>query len=224
MPCTIRNAFRRSRLRRQPWLRDGACTFLEDPDSSVLCAYPFWRAEHDPRVVLVDAVSARTATVDLFDLTALGVSHRLVRDPMGRERLLLKEDLRMIRLDVRSGTLDDGPVLLRFALEGTRDLGFRLLTLRRLVGLRRLGRFPSGLFRPERRVPRWILMLRALDARAAGASHRAIAEILYDSLARNAGWRQGSEALRLRVQRLVQTAVRSAEKLHLTVLRGRPPL
>lgn len=150
------------------------------------------------------------ATADkdgLFDSGVLGVERTHLVSPAG-EHLLLRTGARMVRLDLRTGTLLEGPVLLRFAIEGMRDLGHKLMTLRRLVGLRRLGRLPSTLFPPERRARRWIMTLRALDGRDSGASHRDLAEGLFGADMTRSDWRSGTDYLRLRVQRLARLAER----------------
>lgn len=141
---------------------------------------------------------------DALDLRALGVEAHVVRRRTG-EALLLRQGLRTLRLDARTGTFLDGAVRLRYSIEGIRNLGHQLLTLRRLVALRRLGRLPSSLYPIERRVDRWILVLRVLDAVSAGASQKQMAEALFGPARVLSDWRSNSDYLRLRVQRLVRT-------------------
>lgn len=116
--------------------------------------------------------------------------------------MLLRQGGRSIRLHVRSGTLSEGPVRLRYALEGFSRLEPQLLTLRRLAGLWRLGRMPADLFPVECRAERWIMLLRTHDGLTEGASHREIAAALFGKEAVDRDWRGRSDYLRLRVQRL----------------------
>ena len=154
----------------------------------------------------VDAIPADGDHPDALDIRRVGVEAVLVAVSGQGEQLLLRQGGRSIRLNVRSGTLDQGPVRLRYALEGFARLEPQLLTLRRLVGLWRMGRMPGELFSPERRATRWIELLRTHDALVEGASQREIAAALFGSQAVHRDWRGHSDYLRLRVQRLAATA------------------
>lgn len=74
----------------------------------------------------------------------------------------------------------EGPVRLRYLLEGFTELGPKLLALQRLLSVQRRGRFRVSLFPPERRANRWVLILRALDGTESGATHRELAALLFD--------------------------------------------
>ncbi|MDC7810539.1 DUF2285 domain-containing protein [Sphingomonas koreensis] len=165
----------------------------------------FWLPELHDAVVTVDAISADADHPDALDIRSAGVEALLLCVSGQGEQLLLRQGSRAIRLNVRSGTVDQGPVRLRYALAGMARLEPQLLTLRRLVGLWRLGRMPADLFPSERRAPRWIELLRTLDALAAGASQREIAAALFGFETVERDWRGRSDYLRLRVQRLTAT-------------------
>jgi hypothetical protein len=173
--------------------------------------------------VIVDALPAPDGN-DALDIRAFGPAALILRDCGGRERLLLRDGLRMLRLDVDQGTLTEGPVRLRYKLEGLAELDHRLLTLRRLVALRRLGRLPAALYPLEGRAARWILLLRTLDGLAAGASQRELAVGLFATGGTQSEWRQRSDYLRLRVQRLVRTATALRDGGYRALLRGNPSL
>lgn len=130
----------------------------------------------------------------------------VVISPNGGEHAAISDGYRRIRLDVASGTLCDGPVRLRSKLEGLQHIDPKILTLRRLIALCRLGRFSSQLHPPERLAPRWIAALRAYDALRAGATQRDMALGLYGGDAVRRDWGKGSDTLRLRVQRLAGVA------------------
>jgi len=130
----------------------------------------------------------------------------VLQDLSGVEHLLIGDSACHVRLDVTGGTVLDGPVRLRLEFVGHSGMEPKLLTLRRLVALVRLGRFPRGLFPlpPARRARRWMMALRALDARRAGATHREIAAALFGEARVAADWDGRSAYLRCRVQRLIR--------------------
>lgn len=143
---------------------------------------------------------------DAFDIRRFGRLATVLRNPDGHEHLLLSDGERHVQIEVAAGSLLSGPVCFRYQLSGFRDIEAKTLTLRRLLLLRRLGRFPRGLFPPERRARSWVMALQAYDGLRAGASHRAIAATLFgDGIVRE-DWSGRSDYLRLRVQRLIRTA------------------
>jgi hypothetical protein len=156
-------------------------------------------------VVSVDAIPADARDPYALDIRCTGVEALLLGCERGGEELLLRQGGRSIRLHVRSGTLSEGPVRLRYALAGFARLEPQLLTLRRLAGLWRLGRMPAELFSVERRAERWIMLLRTHDGLTQGASQREIAAALFGIETVDRDWRGRSDYLRLRVQRLTAT-------------------
>ena len=122
----------------------------------------------------------------------------------GGEHVVLSDGYRRIRIDVGRGTLCDGPVHLRFELQGFAGSEAQILTLRRLLALCRLGRFARNLHSPERLAPRWVTALRVQDAVREGGSQREIAAVLYGEQSLSVSREHGSDFLRLRVQRLVR--------------------
>lgn len=178
---------------------------FEPPERAVPDARPVWGADRHPPVL--GAVAAgRRAAADAFDLRRYSDFSVLVRSADGAEHLLLSDGQRTLRLDVQRGSLANGPVELRYLLAGFASAEAPLLTLRRLLALQRSGRLARSLHRPETRARRWILMLRARDAFAAGADQRAIAESLLSREAAGPRWRSRVSSLRSQVQRLVRGA------------------
>ncbi len=143
---------------------------------------------------------------DAFDIRRFDRFATVLRCPDGHEHLLLSDGLHHLQLEVTAGSLLDGPVCFRYELSGFKHIEAKTLTLRRLLLLRRLGRFPRGLFPPERRARRWAMALQAYDAVQAGASHRDIAVALFGEKVVKEDWYGRSDYLRLRVQRLVRMA------------------
>lgn len=192
-------------MRRKPKRqRDGASTFLEDPSRRAEDARILWRDEHHPGVVTVDALPNAAGHPDSFSIEQAGVGVDVIQSP-GGEQLLLSDGKRRLQLSVREGTLLGGPVRFRYALEGLRTLGPKLLTLRRLLALSRHGRFTTSLFPPDQRAARWIMMLRAVDGLRAGATQREIASAVFGAQLAEKDWRTRSDYLRLRTQRLIRT-------------------
>lgn len=193
---------------------------FEHPDLAGPEAHPVWRREICPSVLAARAAEEGEPD-DRFDLERLRIGATFVRSRSGMEHVLLSDRGRTLRLDILSGTICDGPVLLRFELGGMRSILRPLLTLRQLVALWHTGRFSRSLHPPEIRAARWILLLRTQDALAAGADQREIAERLLDRDAAGRRWRVRAPALRSRAQRLVREARRMAAGGYLSLLRGR---
>lgn len=132
----------------------------------------------------------------------------VLKRPDGSEHLLLTDGQRHLQMEVAEGTLLEGPVRLHCTLKGLVDIERKVLSLRRLCLCRRLGRLPRTLYPPEPMAARWIEKLRAVDAVAAGATHREIAEVLFGEERTATEWSRGSDCLRLRVQRLFRDGMR----------------
>lgn len=190
---------------------------FEPPDQPAPFARPVWSADIYSLVLEVKAGQPTEAS-DSIDVARLGGCARLVTSDAG-EHLLISDGLRTIRLDVLTGTMACGPARLRYRLAGLASAERPLLTLRRLLALSRTGRFASSLHPREARARRWVLMLRAHDALAAGASQREIAALLLSGEAGEPRWRSRSPSLRLQVQRLVRGARRMASNGYLELLR-----
>lgn len=180
----------------------GLCRF-ESPEAGVPVARPVWRADADPGVLTAVAVPAGGA--DAFDFAGLGPLATCAMGAGGIEYWLWSDGVRHIRLDVVEGTLRGGPVWLDYRIAGLVKACPQVATLDRLIALVRTGRIVRKLFAAEARAPRWALVLRTHDALAAGASQRAIAELVLgiDALPR---WRIEAPSYRRRVQRLVGSA------------------
>lgn len=119
------------------------------------------------------------------------------------EELLLQDDVRHVRLLIRSGSVLDGPVRLRFALWGLRDLERQLLTLRQVAALARSGRLPRRIAGTDPKNAQWIKLLRIHDALDEGASQREIAGCLFDRDWVASGWDGRSDFLRSRLRRMI---------------------
>lgn len=190
---------------------------FERPEATVPGARPVWRLDVHPFVLGVEARPLDGE--EIFDLERFRPISTLVRAVDDREHLLLSDGFRAIRIDVLVGTIADGPAELRYRLAGLASAERPLLTLRRLLALWRNGRFSCSLHPDEAKSRRWLLMLRAIDALAAGAGQREIAMLLLSAEAGEARWRSHSPSLRSQVQRLVRGARRMASGGYVELLR-----
>lgn len=182
---------------------------FEDPDLAAPAARPIWRADHYRFVLQARSIPCRV-NEDALALDRLAPVSTIASAP-GGERLLLSDGFRSIRLDVRGPGLRREPVTLAYDLQGVAAAETPLLVLRRLIALVRSGDFSRSLHPPERRAQRHILLLRTLDALAAGASQREIGIDLISSAAAQKRWRVHSPTVRSQAQRLVKGARRMAE-------------
>jgi hypothetical protein len=178
---------------------------FEPPDAAVPGARPVWRADVHPYVLPVRAVPGAEGD-DALELELLVPLCRLVEDSAGLQHLLISDGLRSIRIDVVEGSIREGRARLHYLIAGFEHAEKPLLTLRRLLALRRTGHFSGSLHSPGTRARRLVLMLRAYDALASGARQREIAAWLLDGDALRDRWRVRAPSLRSRVQRLVGCA------------------
>lgn len=184
----------------------GGCTFAERPDHCLEAARILWRADCDPTVLAVSASRAGRSDPTAFDFARIVHAIHIFHDAVGIEHLVIGDAAHHLRLDVVQGGVLDGPVRLRYRLADGRALPAKILTLRRLLGLERLGRFPRLLYPPDPYAPRWARAMQAFDGRRLGASHREIAAVLYGDAIVDANWRGRSDYLRSRVQRALRFA------------------
>ncbi|MBA5775547.1 DUF2285 domain-containing protein [Stappia sp. F7233] len=182
----------------------GGCDFADTLSSPASASSVFWRGDCHTNVLPVEAFPAGfVGDADSFDL--LNVPHPVtVLRSLDGEHVLICDGPRSLRLDVIAGSLLSGPVRLGYCLSGFAGVEAKVMTLRRLLALERLGRLPSALFHPERKARRWGMVLQAYDGMRAGASQREIATILYGEERVRADWEAGY--LRTRVQRLIRAA------------------
>ena len=157
-------------------------------------------------MLAVETLPVRRGDGDAFDLHQFGRLATVLRCPDGHEHLLLSDGVHHLQMEVTAGSLLDGPVRFCYELSGFKHIEAKTLTLRRLMLLHRLGRFPSGLYPPERRARRWVMALQVYDAVQAGATHREIAVALFGEKVVKEDWCGRSDYLRLRVQRLLRMA------------------
>ena len=200
---------------------DGGSTFPERPDRSALDARIVWHADLDPFVLAVRAEPLAEPDSYAFALSRLAGLATLVIGPEG-EHLALSDGLRRIRLDIVEGSLADaGPVRLHFLVAGVAGVEAQLITIQRLLALGRQGGLVAKLFPVEAGWRRRIEALRVADARAAGASYRDIAAVLYgERVVRSSG---ASDYLVSRVRRRVAEAADMQRGGWRDLLRGAAP-
>lgn len=176
---------------------------FEDPALAAPSARPMWRAAAARPVLEARATNdPGGAAIDVARIAGFASLHA----GEAGEHILLTDGLRALRLDIREGTIREGPVRLRFLVEGPPSLAAPILALRRFDALMRQGCFAPSLHRPEPRAERLLRVLRAADAIAAGAGQRAIAAELLRGDVAAPRWREDRPELRLQAQRLVRDA------------------
>ena len=169
-----------------------------------------WRFEADPSIPVFEARPARTGNAEGFDVRALGLPSLVVTSAIGDQHVLIADGARRLRLAVSKGDVLAGPVLLHLKLP-SRDYGAACLaSVRDLLILRDTGRLPPGGKAGARRAERWLGVIRALDARRAGASQKQIAALLFGEGRVAQDWSGASDYMRMRVQRLVRSAEQMA--------------
>lgn len=183
---------------------------LEPPGIPWPEARPIWRRAIDDSVLSAVAIpgSAVGTAAEVVDVRSLNTCATCVTDSDG-EHWLLADHGGHVRIDVVGGSLGQDQVGLQFHIMGYPHCHGQIAALQRLVALAELGRWPARNPPPERRAARWALILRVHDAMAAGASHREIAECLFD-LGDLPRWRVSAPSWRRRVQRLTNAARRLA--------------
>jgi len=154
----------------------------------------------------VEALPASPGSRDTVDAAVFGKWLSIARMHDSTEHIVISDGFRRIRLDVVSGSLTQGPVCLRYRLEGIAALRPRVLPLRRLLALCTHRRFVASLFPPDPKMPRLIEMLRVHDGIVAGASLGDLAEALYGAGVHDADGARRSDSLRSRVRRLAREA------------------
>ncbi|UYY57153.1 DNA -binding domain-containing protein [Sphingomonas sp. S2-65] len=149
----------------------------------------------------VRASPAEGADPEAIDLARLARWATIVRGG-DREHVALSDGWHRIRIDVVEGTLvEEGPARLDYLLSGLTRVDAHVLTLRRMLGLWRTGRFTRMLFPTEPSLPRRLETLRVGDAIAAGASYRDMAAALYGEAIVRSEWKGRSDFLMSRMRR-----------------------
>ena len=118
---------------------------FEAAELTVPDARPLWISDVHPYVLHVSR-GADAGVGDVFEFADFGAIATLVTRE-GGEHLLLCDGVRTMRLDGQPGTFGEGPVCLRYMLQGLAAAERPLLTLQRLLALGRSKSFPRSLWR-----------------------------------------------------------------------------
>ncbi len=189
--------------------REG-CDFAENEPAGNGAPLAFWRAAVDSAVLVAQSDRAAANDDDAFDLMGLSYPTNVLRTGDGIEHVVIGDGRHRIRLELHGNSVTNGPVHLRYDLDGFSQAEPAVRTLRRFLALQRLGRFPETLFPVDRIVARRVRALQAYDGQRAGASQREIASVvLGERLFR--GSNDNFDSIRKRVSRLLDLAEQRME-------------
>jgi hypothetical protein len=124
-------------------------TFYEAPETGSPSARLLWHARLDPAVLEVEASPALSHEPDAFDLERFEAFAIVAKGKSGKEHIALSDGYRRIRMDVVSGTLLEGPIILTHRLTGLIGLSPKILALRQLIALTRTRRRRALLLRSK---------------------------------------------------------------------------
>jgi hypothetical protein len=172
---------------------------------------PLWTAAVDPRVLRARCLPCRAGEEGAFD-AACHPARVVAAD--GREHVSVEMAGEPLRLDVISGSVLRGPVRLEAVIPVGPGLGAQVASLGRLGCLLR-GCMAEA--QPDKRLARLGLALRAVDARAAGASLRSIARVILGA----PDWPGDGECVKSASRRLVALAEALRRAGPAAILQGR---
>lgn len=164
-----------------------------------------WSSSIDPAVLAVMAVPAEDGDDGAFVLRRWRAT-ATVLSSSGGEHLLLQGGGSSVRLDVISGTLRNGPVMLFHDLARTELLEPAMAALSRFHHLCQTGQFPALTGSPTQQSRRMILALRTHDALSQGASIRDIGIMVHGEERVRAEWPGSGDALKSQARRLIGLA------------------
>ena len=192
--------------------RNGGFTFAERPELEAPEARIIWRADLDPGTLDVTATPTLGGDPDGVDPLELAPWLTVATDAAGVEHAVLSDGWHHIRLDLDAGSLAGGePIVFSYRIRGIGSAVAKILPLRRLLHLCRYHRFSASLFPEDRRIDRWIKLLRVHDALMDGASQREIAVALFGLERVEREWSGTSDSLRSRTRRLIREATVMAQ-------------
>jgi hypothetical protein len=178
---------------------------FENPHKNALRANPFWRMKASRHILPLVTGSLRPgAGVEMLDLTKLDC--RATVYPLGvedRQDVLFAADGRFLQLSVFGTVPLDRALLLTPALPSSPYADARLAAVRRLTDLVRHRRLRARFYPRERRAPRLMEVIRALDAASVGLPYRQIASMLYGAARVERDWTHPGNHLRDRTRRAV---------------------
>ena len=181
-------------------------TFFEAPETGSPSARLLWHARLDLGILEVEANPTSSSDPGGFHLAGFDAFAVIAKGSSGMEHVALSDGYRRIRINVMSGTLLEGPVLLKHQLAGLAGLGPKILALRRLIALTKTRRFGASLFPIAGQTARIVDALQVFDGLSVAASQHDLAVALYGEDRVAAEWNGKSDSMRSRVRRLVGLA------------------
>jgi hypothetical protein len=183
----------------------GLCFVGEGPGADAVPTV-LWRWQADSSVPVLSLTPASVGDPDALDLRGLDLAVIVVRTQDGHQHVMVSDGARRLRFAVADGDVLAGPARCRFHLPAHSVGVASMEGLRLLIALRDTGRLPSMARGARSKSVRWLQMLRAHDARCAGASQRDIAMLIFGEARVHEDWNGRSDYMRMRVQRLLRAA------------------
>lgn len=165
-----------------------------------------WSAKFDPSVLTVVARPSFAPTCECFDLARFETCAFVTRDTEN-EYIAISDGGMSLRLDVTSGSVCGGPVMIEHRLAGISALGPKIPALHQFISLCRSGKMAPWREPKDPRLPRLISALRVLDALHHGASQHDIGSVLIGG-DNEIEWPGPGDSNRSYVRRLVALARR----------------
>ncbi len=173
---------------------------FEDPDRDARQADVLWRREACSSVLPLSAIED-CASEPSRDLSIRAMKCRVTKVQEGEVcHVLLAEEGRSLQLEIR-GSLS-GASLVTPALPGRQHAANRVTAIRRLNDAVTHGELRPQLYPRDKRGPRLIKVVQALDGWLAGAHHREIAVSLFGANRVTSEWSNGDH-LRDQVRRAI---------------------
>lgn len=178
-----------------------------------------WDHKLDPLTIRATARACSARSADAFDIHRSQLGVTILKDRDGEEALI-GYGRNAVRLSIHEGSLLDGPVCLTYHLSGREHFARRILALRQLDAIMRLGRVTAGVSTPASNPSRPIMLLRTLNALASHSSAHLIACSLFGEEVVARDWGHPSDYLRMQTRRLISRARRLAAGGYVMLLRG----
>jgi hypothetical protein len=188
--------------------KSGGCDFVTDCGRRGGPVTTLWTPEADHATLRLVMTNTASAPTGLWFAKIMPFATLFSDTVTGERSLVIADECHQVQctLDVAFNCAAKTGVL--FQIEAGATLSAQLAAMTQLDNLVKYGHMQRM---PVARIDRHLLQLRALDARQAGLSLRAIAALLFPNRLATEGWPGPSDSLRSMIRRLVDNATRMSE-------------